>query len=265
MNKPEYHQSRLKLYSRCPASFKMAMSDIMPDIPKTTQATMDEGSLFEGYVLGFKENKKEDELYGSKREATKEKLKTQLMIQANHIRPLFLHPENSYVKLRHETSEYILAGEADNIGELDWDYLNKFTGEKYNKTEKSINDLKKTGSIGFVWAGLDKKINYLQAIMYVYINYKNTREILPFIYIIIEDTYNKPIIKIKKIFIQDTDFIWLETFINEVHNDLFYYPSTGFESCEGGRGKGRCWFLEQCQAGRNYIGGQERIDFNSLI
>src|SRR3990167_5716453 len=199
MNKPEYHQSRLKLYHNCPASFKMAMDGLRPSIPKTTQATMDEGSLFEGYVLGFKENKKEDELYGAKREATKEKLKTQLTTQANYVRPLFLHPQNSYVKLQYEAPEYILAGEADNIGELDWDYLSNFTGEEYTKSEKSINDLKKTGSIGFVWAGLDKKINYLQAIMYVYINYKNTGEILPFIYIIVEDTYNKPIIKIKKI------------------------------------------------------------------
>lgn len=261
--KKEYHQSRLTNYFSCPHKFKLSM-EIQPKIKPATQKLLDEGNLFEGYVFGFKDDKNEDELYSGKRKATIKKLKTQLTTQADYVRPLFNQPENSYVKIKHEADDYILGGEMDNLGQLDWDYLIEYTGEKTNKLDETINDLKKTGSISYVWNYMNKKKDFLQAIMYVYIHYKNTGKILPFVYIIIEDTYDKPIIKIKKIFIQQTDFEWLEDFINKVHNDLFYQPFPAFESCEGGRGGSRCWYLEYCQAGRNHIGKQEIVEFNFL-
>ncbi len=263
MNKISYHQSRLRNHFACHHKFKLSM-EIQPKIKPATQKLLDEGNLFEGYVFGFKDDKNEDELYGGKREATIKKLKTQLTIQADYIRPLFVQPENSYIKIKHEADDYILAGEIDHKGQLDWDYLIEYTGEKTGKLGETINDLKKTGSISYVWNYMNKKRDFLQAIMYVYINFKNTGEILPFVYIIVEDTYNKPIIKIKKIFIQETDFEWLENFVDKVHNDLFYQPFAAFESCEGGKGGSRCWFLEYCQAGRSYIGQQEIVEFGLL-
>lgn len=257
--KPEYHQSNLKHYFRCPAMFDFSMR-IEPEIKPTTQSLFDEGNLFEGYVLGFKDDKDETELIGKR----KEKKILSIKGQADHARPMFKDVSNSYVKLKHESSEYILAGESDNIGRLDWDYIRKYTGEKMNDLDESINDLKKTGSINFVWSTFQKKKDNLQAIMYVYIHYKITGNILPFVYIVVEDTYKKPIIKIKKVFIQESDFEWLETFIGKVHDDLFYQQCPSFEGCEGGKGVSRCWWLQNCAEGRKYIGRQEIVQFALL-
>ena len=256
--KPEYHQSRIKNYFRCPKMFDLSIK-IEPEIGTSTQNVMREGQLFEGYVLGFKDDKNEAELIGRKKPETIASLR----LQAEQIAPIF-KTGLAYQKLRYETPEYILAGEADHIGTLDWDYIFKYTGENIPVLGKSINDLKKTGSIKYVWNDYSKKSDYIQAIMYVYIHFKNTGELLPFVYVIVEDTYDKPIVKFRKIFIQETDFEWLENIINVIHNDLFYCATPGFESCEGGKMGSRCWWLQWCGAGRNYIGETEIVAFGDL-
>lgn len=258
-NKNEYHQSNLKHYFKCPAMFDFSMR-IEPEIKAPTLNLFREGQLFEGYIFGFKEDKDETELIGRKKPDTISAIKK----QGEYVKPMFKNVENSYVKLKYKSKDYTLAGEADNIGHLDWDYIRKYTGEKMNDLDESINDLKKTGDIKFVWSGLQRKRDSIQAIMYVYIHYKITGNILPFVFIVVEDTYKRPIIKIKKVFIQESDFEWLETFIDKVHNDLFYQQCPSFESCEGGRGVGRCWWLQWCDEGRKYIGRQELVQFALL-
>ena len=106
-NKPEYHQSRLKNYFKCPAMFDLSLR-IEPEYKAGTLNIFREGNLFEGYVLGFKDDKDEDELIGRKKEGTINAIKG----QAECIKPVFKSGE-AYVKLRHETDDYVLAGEAD--------------------------------------------------------------------------------------------------------------------------------------------------------
>ena len=118
MSKIEYHQSNLKHYFKCAKMFDLSMK-IEPDIKPATLKLFREGQIFEGYVLGFKKDKDETELIGRMKEPTINAIKG----HANHVRPIFKDVKNSYVKLKHETPEYTLAGEADNIGQLDWDYL----------------------------------------------------------------------------------------------------------------------------------------------
>jgi len=113
--KPEYHQSNLKHYFRCPAMFDFSLK-IDPEIKPATLNLFREGQLFEGYVLGFKTDKDEKELIGRKKPD-----------QSEYVSPIFKDRKNSYVKLKYEAQDYILAGEADNIGQLDWDYLREYT------------------------------------------------------------------------------------------------------------------------------------------
>lgn len=259
MKKPEYHQSRIKNHFRCAKMFDLS-SRIDPEIKPGTQSLFDEGNLFEGYIFGFKEDKNELELYGKRREATVKKLKAKLTSQAEILRPFFKKGE-PYKKVKYETKDYDLAGEIDYLGQLDWDYIRKYTKDDHLDMGETINDLKKTGSIKYVWDDLQKKTDYIQAIMYVYIHFKNTGNLLPFVYIIVEDTYMPPIVKIKKVFITESDFEWLEEKITEIHNDMFYHSHPSFESCEGGKGGSRCWWLQYCDEGRKYIGKPEIIDF----
>lgn len=257
--KPEYHQSNLKHYFKCPGMFDNSLKyDAL--IGTATQNLFDKGNLFEGYVLGFKPDKDEELLIGRKKSVTIDPLRA----QAAYVKPMFKSGD-PYVKLFVETNDYALAGEADHIGLLDWDYINNYQGKVFfNNAEKSINDLKWTGSIPYVWSAYQKKQDYIQACMYVYMNFKMTGEVLPFFYIIVENTFDRPIIKIRRINIHESDFEWLEDFIWKVHNDLFLRPHASYESCEGGKKGGRCMWLTHCTEGRNYIGQGEIIDFATL-
>jgi len=142
---PEYHQSDLKKYLICPKQYRLGL-DNEANITAATKKAMRDGELFEGYCLGFKPDKDELKIIGRKQPETVEKIKS----HAVQIQPLFKKGK-SYVSLKHPHKDFILAGEADNIGTLDWDFIRSYTGEKILKKHipkgKTINDIKYTGSI----------------------------------------------------------------------------------------------------------------------
>src|SRR3990170_1412549 len=192
--KPEYHQSKLKFYYSCPKMFTLSQ-DHDPEFGSGTEMIMREGQLFEGYVLGFKDDKNEKELIGRKKPETIQFIKN----QAEYVRGILGGMEyngkllNSYVKLQHDLPEYSLVGEAD----------------------------------------------YIQALMYVGIHFLNTGELLPFVYIVVENSYIPPLMRIEKVFIQESDIrTKLLPFIDKVHSDLFKEPIPSFETCAGGKNKG---------------------------
>lgn len=258
--KPSYHQSTLVNYLRCPKMFSLPFHENeKPLIGKGTLDTMREGQLFEGYVLGFKSDKNEAELIGRKKTETIDIIK----VHANQIKPLFKNGE-SYVKIEKEFSEYSLAGEADHIGQLDWDYIKTLLPDAQPEGE-SINDLKYTGSLDWVWADKQEFKDYLQALMYVGIHYLITGDLLPFVYIVVENQYTNPIIHINKVFVQKSDIEEkLIPFVDMVHNDLFYQPKAGNETCLGGKKGSRCWYLHSCKEGRKFLGGYKVTEFGLL-
>jgi hypothetical protein len=257
--KPEYHQSNLKHYLRCPKMFALSL-EFSPEFGSSTEDAMRDGNLFEGYTLGFKSDKDEATLIGRKKIETIDKIK----VHANFAKNIFTN-KNHYVKLRHELPEYVLVGEADNIGKLNWELLGKiFPGAIWE--EETINDLKYTKSIDYGQvAGMESAYDYFQALQYVSINYLNTGKILPFIYLIVENNYTQPLLKMEKVFIHKTDIEQkFLPFVDKVHNDLFKQASPGFETCLGGKQGSRCWFLQFCEKGREFAGGYKTVEFAYL-
>ena len=253
--KPQYHQSKLKHYYTCPKMFALSQYN-EPDFRAGTEMVLREGQLFEGYVLGFKEDKNEKELIGRKKPETIQFIKD----QAGYIKGLF-GKGNSYVKLQHDLPEYSLVGEADHIGQLNWAIIKLIHPEAIPE-EITINDLKYTGDIQRVWWEKQNFADYFQALMYVGIHFLNTKELLPFVYIVVEDSYNPPLIRIEKVHICESDITTkLLPFIDKVHNDLFKDPNPSFETCAGGKNKGRCWFLQHCHEGRAFMAGYKHVDF----
>ena len=256
--KPQYHQSKLKHYYSCPKMFALSQEH-EPEFGPGTEMVMREGQLFEGYALGFKDDKNEKELIGRKKPETIQFIKN----QAEYVKTIFVKGD-SYEKLQHEMPEYLLVGEADHVGQLDWDIIKRIHPSAMPEG-KTINDLKYTGDIQRVWWEKRNFADYLQALMYVGIHFLNTGELLPFIYIVVENTYVPPIIRIEKVFIMDSDIkTKLIPFINKVHNDLFCSPFASLESCIGGKNKGRCWFLQHCLEGRAFASGYKLTDFLSM-
>lgn len=253
--KPEYHQSFLKNYLKCPQMFRLS-TEIKTDVQ--TMA-MREGQLFEGYVFGFKPNKDEKILIGKKKTETVDLIK----IHATKTKPLF-KTGDSYVKLYKEFDEYILGGEADHIGQLDWDYIKTFYPEAKSEGD-TINDIKYTGSLDNGLFTQNGFIDNFQALMYAGLHYFITGDLLPFIYVIVEGEYLEPIIRINKVFIQISDIEnKLIPYIDMVHNDLFYQAKVGFDTCLGGKKGSRCWFLEHCKEGRKFVGGYNLTEFGLI-
>lgn len=256
--KPEYHQSRLSNYLKCPLAFKLSQTEGR-EIGASTLNVMRDGNLFEGYVLGFKPDKNEKELIGKKKTETIDAIK----VHAAHTKPLFKNGE-AYVELKKEFPEYDLAGEADHIGQLDWDYIKSFLPDAQPEGE-TINDLKYSGSIDWVWQDKGSFGDYLQALMYCGLHYMITGDLLPFVYIVVESQYTTPIIHINKVFVQKSDIEdKLLPFVEQVHNDLFYSPKAGYETCLGGKRGSRCWYLHACKEGRKFVGGYKVTEFGLL-
>ena len=254
-----YHQSKLKNYFACPKMFNLSLQH-EPEFGTSTEDAMRNGNLFEGYVFGFKPDKDEKTLVGKKKEDTIAGIKADAMFAKR----LFKSGE-PYVKLHHALKDYDLNGEADHIGELNWEELGKmFPGAIAEG--KSINDLKYTKSLDFGKVGImESGKDYFQALQYVSIHYLNTGELLPFIYIVVESNYSTPLVRLEKVFIDKTDVTTkFLPFVDRVHNDLFKQAEPSFDTCLGGKGGSRCWFLQWCNEGRLFAGGYRTVSYSIL-
>lgn len=226
-----------------------------PAFLPSTMNVMREGRIFESMVLGIKDQDEYKKDIKGKRKETLQRIND----MASTVKTIF-RKGDSYVGIMHEFEDYTLAGEADFIGEIH--YVDPF-GEVVHYDE-CIADLKKTGDINRVWDFKNKKEDYLQAIMYPYIVWKSTGKLLPFVYIVVEDTFDEPIIRCIPVSITEKDFTdFLEPFIKRVHYSQ--HTPADQKSCLGRhKGEGRCWYLKYCKYGRNNIGGAELVDFSKL-
>ena len=211
---------------------------------------MRDGLLFEGYVFDkFKEDN-EKELIGRKTPKTIDAIKK----KAEFIKKLFGKGE-PFRKLKYECDEYTITGEADFIGQVN------FNGKKV----KAIADLKFTGNLK-IWEdklSLMKREEFIQAFLYPYLYYQETSEILPFIYVCVENTFDKPLFKLIKLNPTLSDFGYIVDTVERVHNDSSYVPYAGYGTCVDGKW-GRCNFLEHCEHGRNFLGETVEFDLSNL-
>lgn len=253
--KPSYHQSNIKNYLKCPMMYKLSL-EYSADIGKGTQDVMREGELFEGYTLGFKSSKDETALIGKKKPETIAFIKR----NAEFMQKLF-KSGSAYVKLKHETKEYDLDGEADHIGQLDWEFIKTIFPEAQAEGE-TINDLKYTGDVERVWSEKDGAFDYFQALQYVSIHYLNTGKLLPFIFLVVEGRYDKPLLHLDKVFVHETDITTkFIPFVDKIHGDLFYDSFPSKDNCLGGKKGSRCWYLQHCSKGRAFVGGYKTTEF----
>ena len=250
--KPVFRQSQVQHYFKCPKMYKLSLE--FGDEMEPSMA-MRQGLIFERMVLGEKADHDEErfkkEVYGKITAPTVEFIKT----QANRAKEYFLAGD-PFVPLLFETDKYIIKGEADFIGQI------LYEGDAI----ECIADLKYTSNIQDIWNNKDRKSDFLQASFYPYMLYKLTGKLLPFIYVIVENTFKDPLIKTIKINITDMEysFNWLEKNLDEIINDIWFEPRANENNCVGYRGTGKCRFLEYCSDGRELISSPVDIDFERL-
>lgn len=250
-DKPVLRQSNLQHYFTCPKKYQLALQ--YGDLTETTMA-MRHGLIFERYVLGEKPDHNEADfkanVYGRIKGESLEYLKA----QAEYAKPLFL-AGTPYVKLRHETDEFIFVGEADFIGEV------LFKGEAV----ECIGDLKYTSNISEYWNKKQAKSEYLQAITYPYLLWKMTGKLLPFIYVIVEDSFENPLIKQIRVDVKVEDFEWIERVIRMVVDDVWFEAVENANACLGFKAFGKCKFLQWCDEGKDLVCEPVELFFNQLM
>jgi len=240
-DKKIFRTSYIKNYFTCPHKYLLSTQYELEQ-----SDAMREGLLFEGYVFDkFKDNN-EKELIGRKKEQTINDIKE----KADMVRPAFVGGE-AFRKLEYDNGKYILQGEADFIGTI----LYKNAGLE------AIADLKFTGDIS-IWNEANFE-QFMQAVTYPYLYFKETGKILPFVYFIIESKYKDPLIKVIKVNVTEDDFALLEEKLNAIFLDDFYPANPNYGTCIQGKW-GRCNYLEHCPAGREFIAQSVELNFSDI-
>jgi len=180
--------------------------------------------------------------------------------------------------LRYETPDYVVHGEADYYGPLNLDVLpdvvydmatldDLYRAMDVAGTDRVIADLKYTESISGVWDFKYAKEEYLQSVFYPWMHWESTGEILPFVYVVVEKRFQRPIVRLVVMQLVEEDFTkFVKPLVETVHLDMIYAPKADKVTCEGGfsSGYGRCWYMDYCQHGRAVVGGVRRFDFAEL-
>lgn len=164
----------------------------------------------------------------------------------------------------HDALQVTIRGEADYIGFVNEAALHDAIGRTLPKIGKAIWDVKYTGNISRVWDWKEKREEYLQACKYTYLHHKENGEHLPFFYLVIEYTYDRPLVRLIRVDVTEQDWQWLESIIAETNQGFNITAMPSYETCLGGKSGGRCWFLEHCNAGRALCGGYQSISFSDL-
>lgn len=254
--KPHYHQSTLTHYYVCP--HKMELSRVH-SIEQTMP--MREGLLFEFYALGMNPRAKkifdtpekyELSLIGRKKPETIDPIKK----KAEYVKQFFLEPQNAYQVLLYEDRQYINGGEADYVGELIYGR---------NRTQiRCIADLKFTSDVAS-WRFLNKTTDFFQSLYYCYIVWKMTGQILPFIYVVVDSSFDVPMVSFKKFTFTKENLLQLKKEVDFIHNDIIRKPKVSQETCIKGPYNKRCDYLEWCEHGRELIESSIEIEFDELI
>jgi len=250
IDKPVFRKSKVVHYFSCPKKYKLALD--YGDEIETTMA-MRQGLIFENFVLGnkpdhdtqdFKEN-----VIGKITAPTMKHIKA----QAEIVKEDFLDGQ-AYLKLRHETDDFIVTGELDYVGDIIYE------GDALT----CIADLKYTSNINELWNKKARKSDFLDAIFYTYLFQRNHGVMLPFLYKIVENTYVKPLVKDILIQVTENDFNWLERKLNEIENDYWFEPRVNENNCLGWKSFCKCQFLEFCTEGREFICEPLELEFSGL-
>jgi len=288
--KINYHSSGIKHYFECPYKFTLSRTVELPEA-KPSEA-MKLGLLYESYLFGFRSDKEEDprsefSIRGlkynkdgslSKSAGMKDEKVAPIKAQAEFSRQFFdLDNGEAFKKISYNGNyrdAEMLAGEIDYIGDiwLSTELIDPKADEPLLAVEqlpekrfvkrRKIVDVKYTSDIYWRWH-IKGMMQVLQSILYPYIWFQNTGEMLDFVYFVF---WNQSSTIFKQIHIKTTPetFKTAEKIISLVDDDLLKRPQCSWENCLKGDYNRVCEYIEYCDEGRELIAGNEWFDLQDL-
>jgi hypothetical protein len=263
----------LKNYPSCAQRYKLSRIHTPRNKPKTESDFL-KGNLFEYWATGASS----DPIIGSlaeKWETSKAGCKI-----GNLKKPTIEKVYNAaqsakkaFKKILFANDEFIIP-----LGKTGWflefhpDIIGEIFLPENDFAIPAIVDTKYTGSINEVWNNKDSKMEFLQAMVYIYGFYYFSKDkmpepmLLPFVYQITEhNAFQEPFHKYIIIHGKPQDFIWFENLIKTVIEDNEMKPNPGEGNCLGkGNPNGPCRYLEFCEEGRALVNRTESYQFNDL-
>ena len=243
--RPIISYSRLREYLICPRRYELKTKYGWKP-KKATQKTMQGGLVFEAAVLGDK-NGILKTIQGNAHKHTLDQAK------AFNEHGVFGIGE-SYVFIDYNHEFFYTRGEIDWIGDV----------TIQGRVERVIADLKYTDRIDYIWQDFKVKEDALQVIIYSYMHWKKTGEVLNGVYVIVESTYDEPVFQIRRVVITEETYAWLERLLLQVALEATKLTNADKKNCLGGKGQARCYWLKWCDAGRNLLGGVQFVDLDDL-
>ena len=170
--------------------------------------------------------------------------------------------------MSYDAGNYIIRGEADYFGLVNptaaANLVLDLSVEDTIGNRPLYVDLKYTGDISRTWDFNSVKEDYLQSVFYPYLHYKQTGEIVNFMYVVVESQYKYPVVRFIFVEVDSAAFDYVEELVEKVNRDMFFRPQADKLTCLGGMGQARCWFLDYCQFGRAVLGGVKNLKFSEL-
>lgn len=236
--------SRLRNYIKCPKSFEYH-TKYGWEASDGTKKLLREGLIFEAAVLGDKNG-----ILGALSKKDKDIVERAENFKKNNL----LGDGEGFVKIKFENEIFRMRGEIDFLGEYEFD----------NGKRRGIVDLKWTGKIDWTWSTFNYKEDVLQVLIYSWMHWKQTGEMLDAVYLVVDASYEDPVYAAKEVFITMEDYKWLEKFLYRVALEPYKVANPSKRNCLGGKGEGRCPFLKYCKVGRDILGGKETYNLGSL-
>lgn len=257
LEKPRYSYSKFRNYFDCPKRFDLALYN-KPYFSDNSKATMDQGKILEAILWYDKDSVLPK--YRGKSAYNKMAFLAGFLKEQKVFRSAA--KKSAFLKIEHEFPYYTVRGEIDYLGKVT--VQDQFSGQKING--RFITDLKKTNDAAAMWGSIRKKSDVFQVVLYSYIHFLKTGEMLDGLYVIIEDKMEGyPMVVCKRVLIDEDSYRWIRNFMDNVHFDFGRTANHSKKTCLGvGAFSRRCAYLQHCDEGKNLLGGLETFEFNAL-
>lgn len=259
--RPVIRFSILKNYFSCPYSYKLAQTET-PRIAQSTLKVMAKGNLFEFFVTKMTSDTRDLDAVIKKNkggfDGMTKKTVDKIRADAKYVEQYILEMDECQTTLEVENDRFKFVGTLDFIGVLKFD--------DWEGPMLCISDLKYTSEMD-IWNNKLSKEDFMQAIIYVWLLYRNTGKILPFVYVVTQSlnedsTITKPFII--HVTLEDIK-AFQQNELMKVLNDKEFKPNPSQHNCLGTKGvKSKCWYLDYCTVGKQLLQNSAQYKYGEL-
>lgn len=265
-NKPQPEKLKLRYsdiihFKTCPLRFKLSQTEVAV-FSDSAKRNMAKGNLFEYFVTGVTTDHRDIEAIIKKNKGKFDGLSKEtvrkIRMYAERTKQHIVEMHEPQLVLTYEHELFVFQSHIDFIGVIDHpEFKTPFVG---------IVDLKYTSSIDEIWDPKNNKDDFLQAVVYVWMVYRNTGKLLPFCYLLVQGLDDLTIVKPYLLEITMADILqFQQEYILGILNTIDFKPVVSEYNCLGVKGQtGKCRYIQSCEHGIRMLNMPKQIKYRDL-